>query len=67
MKHETLMLHGLFAACLLVCALVVGSMLTTVPLSAQFAAKAGTAPALVASTNACVAPGHGAICPLPRG
>ena len=67
MKHETLMLHGLFAACLLVCALVVGSMLTTVPLSAQFAAKAGATHALVASTHACVAPGRGAACPLPRG
>jgi len=67
MKHETLMLHGLFAACLLVCALVVGSMLTTVPLSAQFAAKAGATHALVASTNACVAPERGAACPLPHG
>jgi hypothetical protein len=29
MKFETLMLHSLFAACLLVCLLVLGAMLTT--------------------------------------
>lgn len=29
MKFETLMLHSLFAACLLVCVLVLGAMLTT--------------------------------------
>ena len=29
MKFETLMLHSLFAACLLVCVLTFGSMLTT--------------------------------------
>jgi hypothetical protein len=28
MKFETLMLHSLFAACLLICVLTVGSMLT---------------------------------------
>lgn len=67
MKHETLMLHGLFAACLLVCALVVGSMLTTAPLSARFAAKAGATHALVASANACVAADTGTACLLPRG
>ena len=67
MKHETLMLHSLFAACLLVCALVLGSMLTTVPLSVRFAANTGTTHAMVASANACVAPGRGATCPLPRG
>jgi hypothetical protein len=29
MKFETLMLHSLFAACLLVCVLTLGAMLTT--------------------------------------
>jgi hypothetical protein len=29
MKFETLMLHSLFAACLLVCVLVLGAMLTS--------------------------------------
>lgn len=29
MKFETLMLHSLFAACMLVCVLVLGAMLTS--------------------------------------
>lgn len=29
MKLETLLLHGLFAACMLVCLLTLGAMLTT--------------------------------------
>jgi hypothetical protein len=62
MKHETLMLHGLFAACLLVCTLVLGSMLTASPASLQPAASH----ALAASTSPCVAP-DGVQCPLPRG
>ena len=61
MKHETLMLHGLFAACLLVCALVLGSMLTA-PLPTTAASRA-----LAASTSACAAPNTGTRCPLPRG
>ncbi|MEW9622862.1 hypothetical protein [Rhodanobacter geophilus] len=62
MKHETLMLHGLFAACLLVCALVLGSMLTARPASLQPAASR----ALAASTSHCAAT-DSAPCPLPRG
>lgn len=67
MKYETLMLRSLFAACLLVSALVVGSMLMTAPLSTQFAAKAGTTRTLVATAHACEVSGHVATCPLPRG
>jgi hypothetical protein len=62
MKHETLMLHGLFAACLLVCALVLGSMLTASPASLRPAAPS----ALAVSTSLCAVPG-GVRCPLPRG
>lgn len=61
MKHETLMLHGLFAACLLVCTLVLGSMLTA-PLPTTAANHA-----LAASTSACAAPNTRTRCPLPRG
>ena len=66
MKHETLMLQGLFASCLLVCTLVLGAMLTVRPIPTQ---PAGTdaAHALVASTNSCGASDRGAVCPLPRG
>jgi hypothetical protein len=62
MKHETLMLHGLFAACLLVCTLVLGSMLTASPASLQPAASH----ALAALTSHCAVQ-DGVQCPLPRG
>ena len=62
MKHETLMLRGLFAACLLVCTLVLGSMLTASPASLQPA----TPHALAASTSPCVVH-DGVQCPLQRG
>lgn len=64
MKHETLMLQGLFAACLLVCALVLGTMLTT------RVAPPPAAHALATSTSACVTTASTsttAPCPLPRG
>ncbi|WP_202594195.1 hypothetical protein [Frateuria defendens] len=50
MKLETLLLHSLFAACLLVCALTLGAMLTTqagVP-----AVAAGHAPVVAVSSAA---------------
>ena len=62
MKHETLMLHGLFAACLLVCTLVLGSMLTASPASLQPAASH----ALAISTSPCVV-ANNLQCPLSRG
>jgi hypothetical protein len=41
MKFETLMLHSLFAACLLLCVLTLGSMLTSkAPISNVAAAHA---------------------------
>ncbi|MBD8882167.1 MULTISPECIES: hypothetical protein [Rhodanobacter] len=55
MKHETLMLNGLFAACLLVCTLVLGSMLTDRPPTAQ---------TLATTSNACAT--TATACPLPR-
>lgn len=67
MKHETLMLHGLFAACLLVCTLVLGAMLTATPASLRQVASTGATHALVASAASC-ATAHDAVpCPLPRG
>lgn len=44
MKFESLMLKGLFAACLLVCALTIGSMVTAkAPVSTTVANAAPTA------------------------
>jgi hypothetical protein len=56
MKYETLMLSSLFAACLLVCTSVLGSMLTAHP---------GTARTLATNSSACAT--TVATCPLPRG
>ncbi|MBD8872631.1 hypothetical protein [Rhodanobacter sp. DHB23] len=56
MKHETLMLGGLFAACLLVCASVLGSMLIARPAANHALATTSAACATTATT-----------CPLPRG
>lgn len=57
MKSETVMLSGLFAACLLVCALVLGSMLTMHPAAAH----------VLATTNsACAATTVNTPCPLSR-
>jgi hypothetical protein len=56
MKYETLMLSGLFAACLLVCTLVLGTMLTARPLAAQ---------TLATTSNHCAT--TATPCPLPRG
>lgn len=48
MKFETVMLHSLFAACLLVCALTMGAMLTAkAPVSTV--ASAHTSAVVVAS------------------
>ena len=58
MKSETVMLGSLFAACLLVCALVLGSMFTIRPAVPH---------ALAATTSACATTGSGTGCPLSRG
>ncbi|GLQ96189.1 hypothetical protein [Dyella mobilis] len=46
MKFETLMLHSLFAACLLICVMTVGSMLTAPQHAAHLAAAHATAAAV---------------------
>lgn len=66
MKHETLMLHGLFAACLLASTLVLGAMLTIRLTSPHLTASAGATRALAASAAPCAAT-DGVQCPPPRG
>jgi len=50
MKYETLMLNGLFAACLLVCTSVLGSMLIARPATIHAVATASSA---CATTSPC--------------
>ena len=72
MKYENAMLGGLFVACLLVCTLVLGAMLTAPPASVQLAAHGsvatGTAASiLLASPAQCALPADGVICPRQPG
>jgi hypothetical protein len=67
MKYEDLMLRSLFVACLLVCALVLGSMLKTFPSSAQLAGTGNIASVLLASPAQCALPADGVICPRQPG
>jgi hypothetical protein len=67
MKFETLMLRGLFIACLAVCGLIFGAMLTTTPSASQFAASNRLGTILLAAPNSCALPPDGVVCPLPRG
>ena len=61
MKSETVMLGGLFAACLLVCALALGSMFTMRPAAPHVLAATTSACATMATTTT------DATCSLSRG
>ena len=62
MKFETLMLRGLFIACLTVCGLILGAMLTTDPSSMPLA-DAGLGAMLLAAPSSCTLVADGVICP----
>ena len=63
MKFETLMLRGLFIACLAVCGLILGAMVTTTPASVQLAANSGGGAILLAAPSSCALPPDGVVCP----
>ncbi|HEY0199424.1 MAG TPA: hypothetical protein VGC19_12925 [Rhodanobacter sp.] len=67
MKFETIMLHGLFIACIGVCALIMGAMLKTTPTSAQITGANRTASVLLAAPVTCALPADGVICPRVNG
>jgi hypothetical protein len=62
MKYEMLMLRGLFAACLLVSGLILGTMIVAPTAALQLAAAGTNGTALSATTTACALP-DGVICP----
>ena len=68
MKFETLMLRGLFIACVTVCGLMLAAMITATPSDVQLAA-AGKSPTVaampLAAPGVCALPADGVIC-LPR-
>ncbi|MGY3041115.1 hypothetical protein ACVWWQ_002746 [Rhodanobacter sp. TND4EL1] len=63
MKFETLMLRCLFIACLTVCGLIFGAMLTTTPASVQLASGSHIGMILLAAPSSCALPADGVICP----
>jgi hypothetical protein len=68
MKFETIMLSGLFIACIAVCAVVMGAMLKATPSSVQLAGNHHKA-AVVAmvSPATCAAPDSNTACPRTNG
>jgi len=66
MKLETLMLRGLFVACLLVCTLVLGAMLSASPQSVQLASS-GHLGMLLNAPGSCMLPPDGVVCPRLNG
>ncbi len=67
MKFETLMLRGLFIACMAVCGLIFGAMLTTTPASVRLTASNTVGAMLLAAPSSCALPPDGVVCPQPRG
>lgn len=65
MKFETLMLHSLLIACLAVCALILGAMLTATPPHrlprSPLSARARSV--LLSAPSQCALPSDGVICP----
>ena len=62
MNFETLMLRTLFAACLLVCGLILGAMLVPTPRAVQLAANSTVGALLLAAPATCKLPADGVVC-----
>lgn len=62
LKFEATMLRGLFAACLLICALVLGAMLRPQPREPELAAHAANATSVAVAVTVTHAP---TACALP--
>jgi hypothetical protein len=66
MKLESLLLRGLFVACLTVCGLIVGAMLLQTPPAVRLATDAAANPAmglLIVPASHCALPPDGVVCP----
>ena len=67
MKFETLLLHSLFVACFVVCALIMGAMFTTHYQVPQQAGASTVATTLLAAPAHCALRPDGIVCPTVRG
>ena len=56
MKFETLILRGLFVACMLVCGLIMAAMVTTKSAPMRLAASSTIASLLASAPSSCVLP-----------
>ncbi|HKT28589.1 hypothetical protein [Dyella sp.] len=56
MKFETVILRGLFVACMLVCGLILAAMVTSKPASMRLADTATIASLLISAPSSCVLP-----------
>ncbi len=63
MKFEAMMLRGLFLACVTVCGLVMGAMLTTTPSNVQLTTGDRISAALQSAPSSCTLPPDGVVCP----
>ena len=64
MKLESLLLRGLFVACLTVCGLIVGAMLVQTPPAVRLAGStAAPVVGMLMSATGCALPPDGVVCP----
>lgn len=56
MKFETLILRGLFGACVLVCGLILAAMVTSKPAPMHLAVSSTIATLLTSAPSSCVLP-----------
>lgn len=63
MNVEALLLRGLFAACLLVCGLVLGAMIHASPDAIRLAASGSAGQLSPAARASCLLPPDGVVCP----
>lgn len=56
MKFETFILRGLFAACILVCGLILAGMITAKPTPVQLAASSPVSALLASAPSTCALP-----------
>ena len=67
MKFETLMLRGMFLACMALCALILGAMLNAAPSATQLASGGGMRNILLTAPTSCALPPDGVVCPQAGG
>lgn len=63
MKFETMLLSGLFVACLAVCTLIMGAMIYATPGTSPLASRQTLAEQLLAAPSVCAMPSDGVVCP----